>query len=173
MDCYRSSERTTGGGRAASVEKGNCILGARFVIISCLLAATAFGQVAEKCVLGDYMAQTEDERLIAKAELDWYEGATDRDAAKLAAVFADDLIWVTEKGAMMDKQAAIKRYLTEVNLDSLHFSEFTIRVFGNQAVVTAHVAVRGTRASGEKIDYTHGTVDVFVKRNGHWQCIAT
>lgn len=50
-------------------------------------------------------------------------GAIDRDATRLAPVFADDLIWVTDSGTIMDKKAAITRYMSELKEDSIRFSE--------------------------------------------------
>jgi len=57
--------------------------------------------------------------------------------------------------------------------DSLELSDLNVRLEGNIAVVTGVNHVRGRDDKGQPLDRRSRFTDVFVKRDGRWQVLAT
>lgn len=135
------------------------------ILLGFLTAIPARAQYTE------YTPHTRDEISLVKLENDWCDAAIKRKRAKLEAVFADDLIWLTDSGSM-NKEQAINHYLTETEIHSIRQTEVAIRIYGNVAVVTSHVHVK-YKKEGKELENTHGSTDVFVKRRGRWKLVST
>jgi ketosteroid isomerase-like protein len=58
-------------------------------------------------------------------------------------------------------------------LDSLELSDLNVRVEGNTAIVTGVNHVKGRDDKGQSMDRRTRFTDVFVKRDGRWQVLAT
>jgi ketosteroid isomerase-like protein len=134
-------------------------------LLSILTAIPANAQYTE------YKPRTKDEIALVKLEDAWCDAAIRRDRGKLEAVFADDLIWLTDS-ASMNREQAINHYLTETQIYSLRQTEVVIRIYGDAAVVTSHVHVK-YKKDGKDLEDTHGSTDVFVKRHGRWWLVST
>ena len=48
-----------------------------------------------------------------------------------------------------------------------------VRVFGNAAVVTGRTTIKGGKYKGKDISGQYRFTDTWVKRNGHWLCVAS
>lgn len=117
----------------------------------------------------DYQPKSADEAELVSIELDWCDAAIKRDATRLSAVFADDLIW-TENDKFTDKSGVMRRYMLDIQEHLWEQSDVKIRVEGDIAVVISRIHVVKT-VDGKTTDSSHTSNDVFRKRGGRWQLI--
>lgn len=62
---------------------------------------------------------------------------------------------------------------SKITLDSLELSDLRVRIEGNTAVVTGVNSSKGRDEKGLPFDRRSRFTDVFVKRDGRWQVLAT
>lgn len=106
-------------------------------------------------------------------ENSWKESVIKRDAAALNRLYADEYASTDQEGMVWNKAEDIDidtkgaSQLTSYKLDDLK-----VRPYGDVAVVTGVNISHGTLhgyASSSRSRFT----DVFVKRDGRWQCVAS
>ena len=113
------------------------------------------------------------ERELKKVEEDWARAYLRRDAAILERILADEFISVGSNGQSHNKPQDIE----ELKADSATYEYSTpydleIRVYGNGAVVIGRTKEKGHYDSGRQFVNEYRWTDIFVKRQGRWQCIA-
>jgi ketosteroid isomerase-like protein len=110
---------------------------------------------------------------LVRIEREWCTALVKRDAPALSRILADDYKAVASRGAPSDKAGDLADMKAKDGMSSCVDDKVDVRVFGDTAIVMGH----GTRAGTYKgaayknreIYYT----DVFVRRNGSWQCVAS
>ena len=140
-------------------------------LLHALLLTMLAAPVSAQCTIR-FQPKTADERAILAKEQLWCDAAIERDAGKLARVFADDVTALLSDRDL-DKPALIDYYLKGLRFVTIDSFEVHIRVFGDTAVVTRHTKVHAFEPDGKPHDNTHSSLDVFVKRGGDWMCVAT
>jgi ketosteroid isomerase-like protein len=132
----------------------------------CLLLAAAMSAQTQ----GD---KNSVEQILIQMEHDWSRADTEKDAATLDRILADDWIGIDFEGTVLTKPQALKDINSgSASLESTVLSDMKVRIYGNTAIVT------GTDT--EKSEY-HGKdssgkylwTDVFVFRNGRWQAVSS
>jgi ketosteroid isomerase-like protein len=142
-----------------------------FVIATLIILATslASSQMTEKQKFRN--AKVEQE--LKKVEEEWANAYVRHDAGPLEQILADEFITVGSNGQSHGKAQDIEElksdratyeYSTPYDLD--------IRVYGDMAVVIGRTKERGHYDSGRQFINEYRWTDVFVKRQGRWQCIA-
>ena len=124
------------------------------------VAATGFGASAEA--------------ELKKIEQDWLDAYIKSDAAFIKGVEADDYS-VTEPDGTVTTKADDVKSVTEKKfvLKTATMSDFKCRMLGdNAAVVTAMLKLTGTD-SGDEISGDFRAIDVFEKKDGKWQSVAS
>jgi ketosteroid isomerase-like protein len=122
---------------------------------------TAVEQTGE--AVADEIKKMETERAAAVVKGDW---------AKLAKETSDDYTLININGQMSNKSQMVdgfKSGRTKLTTDDV--SDMNVRVYGNVAVVTGKVDVKGTiggKAANGQAMFTR----VYVKKAGHWQAVA-
>ena len=113
------------------------------------------------------------DQILIQMEHDWSRADTEKDAAALDRILADDWIGIDFEGTVLTKPEALKDIGADsASLESTVLSDMKVRIYGNTAIVT------GTDT--EKSEY-HGKdssgkylwTDVFVFRNGRWQAVSS
>ncbi len=113
------------------------------------------------------------EQALIQMEHDWSRADTEKDAATLDRILADDWIGIDFEGTVLTKPQALRDINSgSASLESTVLSDMKVRIYGNTAIVT------GTDT--EKSEY-HGKdssgkylwTDVFVFRNGRWQAVSS
>jgi hypothetical protein len=113
------------------------------------------------------------EQILIQMEHDWSRADTEKDAATLDRILADDWIGIDFEGTVLTKPQALRDIDSgSASLESTVLSDMKVRIYGNTAVVTG--------ADTEKSEY-HGKdssgkylwTDVFVFRNGRWQAVSS
>jgi uncharacterized protein (TIGR02246 family) len=115
---------------------------------------------------------SEDEREIRQVLADWLAALQRGDLVALERIIAEDYI-ITVGGRQLGREEDLE----PIRAGTLHFASATtdsvrVRVFGIAAVVTGIGAYRITM--GEKsADVRERFTDVYVKRGGRWQPVAS
>jgi ketosteroid isomerase-like protein len=136
-------------------------------IVACVLIAlpsVAAGQV--KPVLSD-------QETLIQLERDWDEAFLRKDIKFIASILAEEFIATYGDGSRGDKA---KELQLTADFDQQVFGssvgEFTVKVYGDTAVVWLTKRMLGPK-DGKPIEVAYRYIDVFVIRDGRWQCVAS
>ena len=116
-------------------------------------------------------ARTPEQELIA-VENDWNEAVIKRDVSALRQFYADEYVSTDSEGMVWNKAQDIAIDTAGASrLTSFKLEDLKVHVYGDVAVVTGRSATKGTTQGAAARGLTRFT-DVFVKRDGRWQCVA-
>ena len=110
---------------------------------------------------------------LQKLEREWADAVKRRDVRFISQIQADDFEFTGPAGEVWTKTRSldfIRAGMLEIR--SFELSEFKVRVYGDTAVVSFRVDWNGT-SGGTDISGPQRMTDVFVKRDGRWQCVAS
>jgi ketosteroid isomerase-like protein len=126
-------------------------------------------------VVSDAGGPLNDAGQLLYIEREWNDADKNKDAAWFERNYAEDATDISSRtGAMQSKMEVLTSMKTDKSvLDSLELSDLNVRVEGNNAVVTGVNHVIGRDDKGQSIDRMTRFTDVFVKRDGRWQVLAT
>ena len=113
-----------------------------------------------------------EEELIA-LERGWNEAFYARDVEFLESILADDFIVTYDDGARGDKarELALAESFNQRVISATQ-DDFIVRVYGDTAVVWFTLRVVGIR-QGQEAEITLRYTDVWVMRDGRWQCVSS
>ena len=95
------------------------------------------------------------------------------DAAFLQKPFADEYLSTGSSGATYSKAQDLANVTSEgTSLTSFALTDLKVRVYGDTAVVTGLNTTKST-FKGKDDSGAYRFTDVFVKRDGRWQVVAT
>jgi uncharacterized protein (TIGR02246 family) len=113
------------------------------------------------------------EQAITKLEREWAEALVKADVATLERVMADDWLMTTWDGQTQTKAQSIAEFKSgETKLTAADMGNLKVRVFGDTAVATLSLMEKGMSKGKDSSGHFLYT-DVWVKRNGKWQAVAT
>lgn len=142
-----------------------------FVVFAAAAASLALGQMA------DNQAKTAGgkasvEQSLKKMERDWVDATLKKDTATLDRILADDWVGQGPTGPATKAQVLADIKSGDQKLESINLGDLKVRVFGDTAVVLGSddekSSYKGKDTSGHWL-----WMDVFVKRNGRWQAVAS
>ena len=113
------------------------------------------------------------EQELLNVENTWKQAVVNRDAASLQRLYADEYLSTDQEGMVWNKAQDIgidttgNSRLGAYNLDGLK-----VRFYGDVAVVTGRNVSKGT-LFGKAAKGQSRFTDVFVKRDGRWQCVTS
>lgn len=135
--------------------------------IFCLLPAIAllsFGQATPEVSV---------EQTLMQLERDWSQASLTKDIDTLNKIMADDWVNIDFQGKVVTKAqtiASLKSGLPATQAAGL--GEMKVRVFGDSAIVTGSDTGK-SGSKGKEIIEKYLWTDVFVRRNGRWQAVAS
>src|SRR5574338_863541 len=113
------------------------------------------------------------EKELLKLEQAFGEAIVKNDVEAIGRVVADDWVIIDPNGEIIDRMRFFEVIksgaLTHDRMDS---EDFRVRVYGDSAVVTAITGTSG-KFMGQEFSTKERATDVFVKRDGGWQCVLT
>jgi ketosteroid isomerase-like protein len=93
------------------------------------------------------------------------------DAAAMDKILADDFILVTGAGKVFNKQESLQEARSRSSIyEHQEDTDRTVRVWGDTAVVTAKLWIKGVRDS-KPIDYTLWFSDTYVRTPAGWRYV--
>ncbi len=134
-------------------------------LASGLLTAHLWAQSAQAS--GDQSAILELERRLAAA---WVSG----DRAFIEGLLADDWTVIDQSGQVLTKRQVLDEAFAsaERRVESMAIDEVQVRMLGDVAVATGLTRATGSYR-GESATVTLRFTDVFVRRQGRWQVVAS
>jgi ketosteroid isomerase-like protein len=119
------------------------------------------------------MKANEAEEELLKLEEAFAEAIVRNDLEGIGRLVADDWIIIDPNGEIVDRA----RFFNVIKSGALthHMMEsedFRVRVYGDSAVVTGVTCTKG-KFMGQEFSTQERATDVFVKRDGRWQCVLT
>ena len=138
-------------------------------MLFCLLA----GAGAVTVSASPFQRVPSDQQVLIQLERDWDEAFHHKDVAFIAKVLADEFRVTYGDGSQGDKARELM-LAAEFNqqIDSSTMDEFTVKVYGDTAVVWFTERLVGP-SKGRQLTLTLKFMDVFVMRDGRWQCVAS
>jgi hypothetical protein len=113
------------------------------------------------------------EQILIQMEHDWSQADTQKDAAALNRILAEDWIGIDFEGTVLTKPQALRGIGSDSgSLESTVLSDMTVRVYGNAAIVTG-TDTEKSEYHGQDSSGQYLWTDVFVFRNGRWQAVSS
>jgi ketosteroid isomerase-like protein len=110
-----------------------------------------------------------DQAAVAALDTQYQAAVKANDAATMERILADDFVLVTGKGASFSKSDLVKAaQAKEYTYEHQDGSNQTVRVWGDTAVVTALLWLKGTHGS-EPFDYKLWYSDTYVRTPAGWR----
>jgi ketosteroid isomerase-like protein len=114
-----------------------------------------------------------DQEILMQLERDWDAAFLTRDVRVIDNILAEEFIATYDDGSRGDraKELSLAAEFNQ-NIESSVLKEFTVKIYGDTAVVWFTRQVAGL-SKGKRLELSFQYVDVFVFRAGKWQCVAS
>ena len=117
------------------------------------------------------MKTTEAELL--KLENEFAAAILSNDLEGIGRLVTDDWIIIDSNGEIVDRGRFFEVVKSgALTHDMMESEDFRVRVYGDSAVVTGITRTKG-KFMGQEFSGQERATDVFVKREGQWQCVLT
>jgi ketosteroid isomerase-like protein len=114
-----------------------------------------------------------DQEILIDLERQWDAAFHKQDAEFIGSLLADEFIATYSDGTRGDKAREIELAKTfNQQVDSRVLEDFIVKTFGNTAIVWFTQHLTGP-SQGKTITITYQYSDVWVMRDGRWQCVAS
>ncbi|MGE3512498.1 MAG: nuclear transport factor 2 family protein [Vicinamibacterales bacterium] len=114
-----------------------------------------------------------DQQIFLRLEEDWEAAVSRNDVAAVGAILADEYMSTYDDGSEGDKARELELVRTfNQRIDESTIHDFSVRTYGDTAVVRFARRMVGPR-NGVRHEVTFRYVDVFVWRDGRWQCVTS
>ena len=114
-----------------------------------------------------------DQQILIQMERDWDAAFRGRNAEFIATILADEFVAIYSDGTRGDKAHELSLAANfDRQIESSTLDDFLVKIYGDTAVVWMSQHVVGT-SQGRQVAITFRYVDVFVLRDGRWQCVSS
>jgi ketosteroid isomerase-like protein len=132
------------------------------VVAASVSAATAQNQPAKS-----------DQQILIELEQEWNRAFYRKDLAFLESVLAEEFVATYDDGVRGDRAKELELSASfNQQVESAIQDDFTVRVYRDAAVVWFTLRVVGIR-QGQRAELTLQYTDVWVMRDGRWQCVSS
>lgn len=119
-------------------------------------------------------AAADDARIVAALDTEFQAAVKHNDAATIARIQADDMILVTGRGAVFTKADHVRAAQDRERIYEQQDEEpgtQTVRVWGDSAVITALLWIKGTTKEGKAFDYKLWFSDTYARTPAGWKYV--
>ena len=109
---------------------------------------------------------------LMQMEREWASAMMTNDPTVIQRIEADDYGYLMD-GMKGGKQGDLDQAKSHAFVGTCELSEMQVRVFGDAAVVTGKAALRDAKYNGKDVSGDYLFTDVYVKRDGRWQAVAS
>ena len=114
-----------------------------------------------------------DQEVLIKLERDWDYAFHHKDVKFIENVLAQEFVAIYAEGQRADRAKELENAANfNQQIDSSMLDEFSVHVYGDTAVVMFTQKLTGP-SKGQTLTLTFRYMDVFVLRDGRWQCVAS
>jgi ketosteroid isomerase-like protein len=118
-------------------------------------------------------AETQVEQELLQLEQEWADALVRSDTTKLGHIMAEGWEAIIPSGEVWTKETFLMLLKTgALAIESAESADVKVRVYGDAAVVRGQGIVKG-KYKGIAFISDERWTDVFVKKNGRWQCVAS
>jgi len=144
----------------------------RYVAVISVLAATSLLVMAGGKAPKPEAVSVEQSVLI-QIEKDWNQAIIAKDYQTVDKIMANDWVGIDFKGMKVTKEETLAELKSgESSNETVELGEMTVKVYGNTAVVIGSDTEKSTY-HGKDSSGRYAWMDVFVKRAGQWQVVAS
>jgi ketosteroid isomerase-like protein len=116
---------------------------------------------------------SEMEEELLKLEGAFAKAIVRNDVEGIGRIVANDWVIIDPNGEIVDRMRFFEVIKSgALTHDVMESEDFRVRVYENSAVVTAVTRTKG-KFMGQEFSTQERATDVFVKRDGRWQCVLT
>ena len=116
---------------------------------------------------------TKGEQALADVEQAWATAVKQRDVEKIDRLQAEEFVFTDPAGRTWTKARSLDSIRSgDLEIDSFELNDVQVKIYGETAVVTFAITWNGN-FRGNDISGPQRMTDVFVKRDGRWQCVAS
>ena len=119
-------------------------------------------------------APADDAKIVAALDTEFQAAVKHNDAATIDRILADDMILVTGRGAIFTRaqhiEAARNRERIYEQQDEEQGTQI-VRVWGDTAVLTAKLWIKGVAKDGKAFDYKLWFSDTYVRTSAGWKYV--
>lgn len=114
-----------------------------------------------------------DQEILIQIERDWDAAFMNKNIPFIANVLADEFVVTYPDGVRGDRAKELELAAAfNKQIDSSTLDEFEVKVYRDSAVVFFRRTLVGP-SKGQRLEVAYRYVDVFVFRDGRWQCVAS
>jgi ketosteroid isomerase-like protein len=142
------------------------------LLVAVFMASQLHGQTnrAENASAGGQPKAGQELQILAQL---WADAVKHQDVEKIDRMQAEEYVFTDPAGQVWTKARELDTIKSgDLAIDSFELSEVTARLYDNTAVVTLRIAWHG-QFRGNDISGPQRMTEVFVKRDGRWQCVAS
>jgi ketosteroid isomerase-like protein len=119
------------------------------------------------------MKTSEAEEELLKVEKEFAQAIVSNDLEGIGRIVADEWIIIDANGDIVERTRFFEVIKSgALTHDLMESEDFRVRVYGDGAVVTGLTRTKG-KFMGQEFSTQERATDVFVKRDGRWQCVLT
>ena len=119
------------------------------------------------------MIKVTSEEELLRVEKEFAEAIVKNDLEGIGRLVTDDWIIIEPNGEIVDRARFFEVIESGALTHEMMESEnFRVRVYGDSAVVTGVTRTKG-KFMGQEFSIQERATDVFVRRDGRWQCVLT
>ena len=142
----------------------------RRLVLGCAVLATL-------SAIGTAPAQAQpgatDEQTLVELERAWNDAFYKKDIEFLDSILAEEFVATYDDGTLGDRNRELELSASfNQRVISATQEDFTVRVYGDAAVVWFTLRLVGLR-QGQRAQVAFRYTDVWVRRDGRWQCVST
>jgi ketosteroid isomerase-like protein len=135
-----------------------------------VIAGLCTGQTNPEAANGSALSV---EQTLMQLERDWSQASLNKDIAALNRIMADDWVNIDFQGRTLTKTQTIANLKSGLPAtQAAGLGEMKVRVFGDSAIVTGSDTGKST-SKGKEVVEKYLWTDVFIRRNGRWQAVAS
>lgn len=141
----------------------------RLCLFQCCVLGTALVVVASSQTL----PVRSDQQVLIELERGWNQAFYRKDVSFIEDILADEFVATYDDGSRGDKahELALIAEFDQQVVSAIQ-DEFTVKIYDDTAVVWFTLNLVGIR-QGERAEVTLRFTDVFVLRDGDWQCVSS
>ncbi len=128
--------------------------------------------LASLAPLASQASESDDIAAVAALDTQYQAAVKANDAATMARILADDFVLVIGNGSVANKADLLKEAEDRMRTyEHQEDTEQTVRVWGDTAVVTAKLWLKGERKDCTPFDYTLWFSDTYVRTPSGWRYV--
>jgi ketosteroid isomerase-like protein len=145
----------------------------RLVLVTTLLTIVTLSPTSGQTKNSNKQAG-DAEQTLRRIEQEMVDSLKKGDASVPERYLAETYVFTDVDGTVMDKSRSVGDIKSgALKAPSVKLEDIRVQIYGDAAVVTLRSIEKGTSYKGKDLSGQYRWTDVFVRRNGNWQMVAS